>query len=257
MKKKILIISIITIILLTIITIIVYKTSQMKTANIATTNDINTEEKLEKKTEENNLETKEENLEETEDKDIENTNEKEKLEAKEETAIQIAQETKEKDSQMATKQSTNEKIKVEQPKTNNQDNAKSNIQQTPINTKEETKDPEPKKEIKKIDLSKYSRYENALNGGYKAYIKSDSEMNKLKGLIDTCIKEFGYTNVKVIPSSSIVGSTQSFTANKTNVENKVFNSEDFTIYYYAEVEYHITAEGTETIFQYRSYIKVQ
>ena len=78
---------------------------------------------------------------------------------------------------MATKQSTNEKTKVEQPKTNKQDNAKNNIQQTPINTKEETKAPEPKKEVKKIDLSKYSHYENALNGGYKAYVKSDSEMN--------------------------------------------------------------------------------
>ena len=40
-------------------------------------------------------------------------------------------------------------------------------------------------------------------------MKNDSEMNKLKGLIDTCIKEFGYTDVKVIPSSSIIGSTQS------------------------------------------------
>lgn len=256
MKKKILIISIITIILLTI-SVIIYKTTQMKVANTITKNDITTEEKLEKETEENNLETNEENLEDTEDKNIEITNEKESTETKEETAIQIAQETKEKDSQMATKQSTNEKTKVEQPKTNKQDNAKNNIQQTPINTKEETKAPEPKKEVKKIDLSKYSHYENALNGGYKAYVKSDSEMNKLKGLIDTCIKEFGYTNVKVIPSSSIVGSTQSFTANKTNVENKVFNSEDFTIYYYAEAEYHITAEGTESIFQYRSYIKVQ
>ena len=108
-----------------------------------------------------------------------------------------------------------------------------------------------------VDLSKYSRYESALNGGYKAYMKSDSEMSKLRNLIDTCIKEFGYTNVKVVPSSSIVGSTQSFTANKTNVENKVYNSEYFTIYYYAEAEYHITANGDETIFQYRSYIKVQ
>lgn len=88
-------------------------------------------------------------------------------------------------------------------------------------------------------------------------MKSDSEMAKLRNLIDTCINEFGYTNVKVVPSSSIVGSTQSFTANKTNVENKVYNSEYFTIYYYAEAEYHITADGDETIFQYRSYIKVQ
>lgn len=256
MKRKILIISIITVILLTIISVIVYKTIQMKSTNIATINDINTEEKLEETQENNVEETNEENLENTEDKKIESTEENKNTETKEEP-IQIAQETKEKDSKTSIKQNTNEKAKEEKPKTNNPSGTKSNIQQPQIDTKEETKAPEPKKEIKKVDLSKYSRYENALNGGYKAYMKSDSEMNKLKGLIDNCIKEFGYTNVKVVPSSSIIGSTQSFTANKTNVENKVFNSEDFTIYYYAEAEYHITAEGTESIFQNRSYIKVQ
>ena len=110
---------------------------------------------------------------------------------------------------------------------------------------------------KKIDLSKYDRYENALNGGYKAYKKSDSEMNKLRELIESCIKEYGYTNVKIVQSSSIINNTQSFTANKTNVSNKVYDSEDFTIYYYAETEYHIASNGTESVFQNRSYIKVK
>ncbi len=35
-------------------------------------------------------------------------------------------------------------------------------------------------------------------------MKSDSEMSKLRNLIDTCIKEFGYTNVKVVPSTAKV-----------------------------------------------------
>lgn len=253
MKKKILIISIITIILITIISVIIYKVTQSKISDIANVNSIDTKENFEEETKEENIEIDEKVLENTEDKDIEVTNGNETIETKEEKPIQIAQEPKEKNIQINTKQITNEKQNLETQKPNNQDVVVNNVQQPQTNTKEEITIPE----VKKVDLSKYSRYENALNGGYKAYMKNDSEMNKLKGLIDTCIKEFGYTDVKVIPSSSIIGSTQSFTANKTNVENKVYNSEDFTIYYYAETEYHITAEGTETIFQYRSYIKVQ
>lgn len=262
MKKKILIIS--TIILVIIIGLIglfvFYKVQQKeKTVEVSKINDTEiTEEKIVE-------ETKDENA--SNNELVQNTNEevKEKTEEKQES-----QETKEqKETNEKNNQETKEKVNTETQKikeNNNSNKNNSNSQQTTnqvtnskIETpKQEEKQPEiTKTEPAKIDLSKYDRYENALNGGYKAYKKSDSEMNKLKGLIDTCIKEFGYTNVKVIPSSSIVGSTQSFTANKTNVENKVFNSEDFTIYYYAEAEYHITAEGTETIFQYRSYIKVQ
>ena len=48
-----------------------------------------------------------------------------------------------------------------------------------------------------------------------------------------------------------------FTANKTNVENAVYDSEGFTICYYAVKEYHIAADGTETLFQTRSYIKIK
>lgn len=254
MKKKILIISIILIILITITSIIVYTVIQSKTSDTEiNVSNINAKENVEEEAKEENIETEEKILENTEDKDVNLIDDNKQIETKEEKPIQIAQKTKEKNIQVNAKQSTNEKTNLETQKTNNHDVVTNNVQQTQTNTKEETKVPE----TKKIDLSKYSRYENALNGGYKAYIKNDSEMNKLKGLIDACIKEFGYTNVKIIPSGSIVSSTQSFTANKTNVGNKVYNSEDFTIYYYAETEYHITAEGAESVFQYRSYIKVQ
>lgn len=254
MKKKILIISIIAIILITITSVIVYKVAQSRVSDtVANVSNINSKENVEEEAKEENIETEEKNLENTKDKDVNLINDNKQVETKEEKLIQIAKKTKEKNIQVNTKQSTNEKANLETQKTNNHDVVTNDVQQTQTNTKEETKVPE----TKKIDLSKYSRYENALNGGYKAYMKNDSEMDKLKGLIDACIKKFGYTNVKVIPNSSIVGSTQSFTANKTNVGNKVYNSEDFTIYYYAETEYHITAEGTESVFQYRSYIKVQ
>lgn len=256
MKRKILIISILTIILIIIISVIVYIQVQNKTKEVATLdNNISTEEETEE-TKDENLVTNEEVLENTEDNNEEITNENEVIETKEETT-QVAQETKEESNTKVTNKNTNEKTNVETPKTNNQSSTSSGNNKPQETTEEETKQEEPVEEVKKVDLSKYSRYESALNGGYKAYMKSDSEMTKLRNLIDTCIKEFGYTNVKVVPSSSIVGSTQSFTANKTNVENKVYNSEYFTIYYYAEAEYHITANGDETIFQYRSYIKVQ
>ncbi len=254
MKKKILIISIIAIILIIITSVTIYKLIQSKASDTVTNvSNINTKENVKEEAKEENIETDEKILENTEDKDVKLINDNKQIETKEERTTQTAQETREKNIQVNTKKSTNEKTNLETQKTNNHDVVTNNVQQTQTNTKEETKVPE----TKKIDLSKYSRYENALNGGYKAYMKNDSEMNKLKSLIDTCVKEFGYTNVKVIPNSSIVGSTQSFTANKTNVGNKVYNSEDFTIYYYAETEYHITAEGTESVFQYRSYIKVQ
>lgn len=252
MKKKILIISIIAIILIIAICVIIYKITQNKTINMSNVTSDSIKEEFEEEIKENTEDTNEKILVDTKDSK-ELTEETTKTETKEEKTIQITQETKENNVQTTTKQSTNAKTNIETQKTNSQEVVTNNTQQTQANTKEEIKIPE----AKKVDLSKYSRYENALNGGYKAYMKNDSEMNKLKSLIDTCVKEFGYTNVKVIPNSSIVGSTQSFTANKTNVGNKVYNSENFTIYYYAETEYHITAEGTESVFQYRSYIKVQ
>ena len=47
------------------------------------------------------------------------------------------------------------------------------------------------------------------------------------------------------------------TANRTNVENVVYDSEGFTVCYYAVKEYHIAADGTETLFQTRSHIKIK
>lgn len=265
MKRKILILSIILIIVISIVSVFVFYKVQKdnQTLEVSKLNDTsNTEEKSIEETKDENT-TKEETIENTEEKIKENTNDIIKEETKE-----VNENTKEQ-----INKNTNDNKKQETQKTNNLGNSQGDIKQEqpkkeepqqtiqPVqpteNTKEETKVEEPKKETVKIDLSKYDRYENALNGGYKAYKKSDSEMSKLRGLIDTCLKELGYTNVNIIASNSKLENTQYFTANKTNVENKVYNSEDFTIYYYAEAEYHITPEGAENIFQYRSYIKVK
>ena len=115
-------------------------------------------------------------------------------------------------------------------------------------------------ETKKIDLSKYDYYETGLNGTYKGFIKDTQEIENLKSLINTCINENGYKNVKVesIPDSSLARSgLRYFTANKTNVNNAINDCDGFTISYYAVKEYNITANGTETFFQTRSYIKVK
>lgn len=261
MKKKVLIISIITIILISIVSVFVFYKVQYgkQTLKVSTLNDTitkeetqetkdeitkenvtneekieNTEENKEDTKEENNQDTKEENTKNTKDKITQNTKDNKKAETQKTNSGEVTQNT------------------VKQPQTTTTLNDNSSNQ----NKKEETKVEEPKKETVKIDLSKYDRYET-LSSGYKAYKKSDSEMTKLRELIDTCIKEMGYTNVKVVPSNTKPNNAQAFTANKVNVENKVYNSEDFTIYYYAEAEYHITAEGNESIFQYCSYIKVQ
>lgn len=117
-----------------------------------------------------------------------------------------------------------------------------------------------KEETNEIDLSKYDYYEKSLNGSYKGFIKDDAEIAKLKSLINTCIEEFGYTNAKVeenADSSLARSGLRYFTANITNVQNAVYNTDYFTISYYAEKEYHISADGKETFFQIRSYIKVK
>lgn len=117
-----------------------------------------------------------------------------------------------------------------------------------------------KEETNEIDLSKYDYYEKSLNGSYKGFIKDDAEIAKLKSLISTCIEQFGYTNAKIeenADSSLARSGLRYFTANITNVQNAVYNSDYFTISYYAEKEYHISADGKETFFQIRSYIKVK
>ncbi len=107
-----------------------------------------------------------------------------------------------------------------------------------------------------LNLAKYDRYEKALNGGYTCFKRNATEISKLRNLINQAIRDFGYTDVQVKEDSSII-SNRYFTANKTNVENMVYDSEGFKIYYYAETEYGLTADGRETVFQVRSYIKVK
>ncbi len=106
-----------------------------------------------------------------------------------------------------------------------------------------------------INLEKYDRYDR-LSNGYRCFSRNSTEIAKLKTLINQAIQEFGYTNVQIQEDKSIV-SDRYFTANKVNVENAVYNSDGFTIYYYAESEYHVDLNGAESLFQVRSYIKVK
>lgn len=82
MKKKIIIISILTVILISIISVIVYIQVQNKTNEVATLdNNISTEEKVEE-TKDENIATNEEVIENTEDNNVELTNEEQNIETK-------------------------------------------------------------------------------------------------------------------------------------------------------------------------------
>lgn len=250
MKKKILIVLII---IISVVSIFVfYKVKQgRQTLEVSKQNDTITKEEQETKDELNKRNITEEKIENTK----KGTEEKNDQETKDKISKSIPIL---KDENINNKQKQEEVNSIEDKKKMQNNNKLSDTLQ------EEKSDEKIKQEIIdekvqetiKIDLTKYDRYEENKNGGYIAYVKSESEMNKLKNLIDSCIKEFGYTNV-TIKKSKYVPDKQYFTANETNVKNKVYNSEDFTIYYYAEAEYHITSEGKESLFQYRSYIKVQ
>ena len=152
----------------------------------------------------------------------------------------------------------NQNTKEEKTSITQQENTQINNSET---KKEEIKNEETKiEDTKKIDLSKYDYYENGLNGTYKGFIKDTAEIEKLKSLINTCIKENDYKNVKVKSqgdSSLARSNLRYFTANKTNVNNAINDCDEFTISYYAVKEFHISANGTETFFQTRSYIKVK
>lgn len=152
----------------------------------------------------------------------------------------------------------NQNTKEEKTSITQQENTQTNNSET---KKEEIKKEETKiEDTKKIDLSKYDYNENGLNGTYKGFIKDTAEIEKLKSLINTCIKENDYKNVKVESqgdSSLARSNLRYFTANKTNVNNAINDCDGFTISYYAVKEYHISANGTETFFQTRSYIKVK
>lgn len=139
---------------------------------------------------------------------------------------------------------------------NNNSNKASTESEEKIIQNNNSKTNEQEKTEVTLNLEKYDRYEKALNGGYKCFKKNTAEISKLKNLISQAIEEFGYTDVKIKEDKSIV-SNRYFTANKTNVENGVYDSEGFTIHYYAETEYNLTADGIETVFQVRSYIKVK
>lgn len=156
-------------------------------------------------------------------------------------------------------QNTNEeKISITQQETIQTNNSETKNEETKT---EEIKNEETKtEETIKIDLSKYDYYENGLNGTYKGFIEDKEGTEKLKSLINTCIKENDYKNVKVEnqgDSSLAKSNLRYFTANKTNVNNAINDCDGFTISYYAVKEYHISANGTETLFQTRSYIKVK
>lgn len=292
MKKKILLISSIILGVVTLICIVLViknantknnetkiskETTSTKQESIVGQNDINN-------TFVTSIETEDEEIENTEEKSLEQTQEKIKEETKEEkaqeTTKEIKQETKEEVKQEVKQVTQDKKIENTQEKTTSKvtkettgtvEKQEQSTTTTVPTTQNEQKAPEqaveqepakpveePKEETKKIDLSKYDYYENSLNGSYKGFIKDDAEMSKLKSLIDTAINEFGYTNVKIVQDSSLPKSgLRSFTANKINVENLVYDSDGFTICYYAVKEYHISSDGTETFFQTRSYIKVK
>lgn len=161
------------------------------------------------------------------------------------TSERILDETNVNDTAVKESTSNNSnKVNTEKKEQENQDNQDNS-----------SKDDEKLQEVQ-LNLEKYDRYEKALNGGYTCFKKNATEIKKLKNLINQAIEDFGYTDVQIKEDSSIV-SNRYFTANKTNVENMVYDSEGFTIYYYAETEYGLTKDGRETVFQVRSYIKVK
>ena len=181
---------------------------------------------------------------------------------------EITQNTIKKQDEKPENKTTNKKSTVQelQPQQKNNEQtitskATTNTKQTEQNTKSNTQatpSPRANENTKTVDLSKYAYYEKASDGSYKAFLVDTAEINKLKGLIDNAINSFGYKNIKVVADSSLSrDGTMYFTANTTNVENAVYDSEGFNIYYYAVKEYWISPNGTEKYFQTRSYIKVK
>lgn len=268
MKRKILIISIIIVIITSVCIAVAIVKSKRTEVSTGEVNKEITSTELESIIGQNDINIAPTNVEaETNDKENEVTEEKELEEVKQETKEQITKDTEDKNIK-ETKEKNTSKITKEKSRT-----AEAEHTTTAVPTKNEEPAQQPqavvepeqtkpveelKVETKKIDVSKYDYYENSLNGSYKGFIRDDAEMSKLKSLIDNSIAEFGYTNVKIVQDSSLARSgLRSFTANKTNVENAVYNSDGFTICYYAVKEYHISSDGTETLFQTRSYIKVK
>ena len=264
-KKTLIIISIIFAIIIPLICILVFQFSKEgNNENIIDENKIYSSENT--VLQENNVldnivatdietEDKTDTVELTEDKTKEKETEEKienKIDTKEknETIIETRDNNKNKD--------TKDEVKKEQVITNDKTESKP---QTVEKTEDKSvieKNENAQEEQKKIDLSKYDYYEESLNGTYKAFIKDTADMSVLKSLINECITEFGYTDVKVLQDESLPRSGVAyFTTNKYNVENLVYDTEGFTIYYYSVKEYHISTDGTATYFQTRSYIKVR
>lgn len=151
-------------------------------------------------------------------------------------------------------QNTNKPVRQENTK------QEQSVAEQPI--QEETKPEEIKQEIPveepkpvQLDFSKYDRYYPA-NGGYTCFKKNEQEIEKLRGLLENAIQEFGYTNVKLVKDSSVI-SNRYFTANKTNAQNVIYNADGCAIHYYAETEYTLSSTGNESIFQLRSYAELR
>lgn len=214
----------------------------------------------------NEVETEEINTETTDEKsEIEESSMENKIETSTDTTVKENPKTNETNTNTkTTKTQSNSSTKTEttgaNTKATNKNTKEENISITQQETIQSNNSEVKTEETKKIDLSKYDYYETVLNGTYKGFIKDTQEIENLKSLINACIKENGYQNVKVesTPDSSLARSgLRYFTANKTNVNNAINDCDGFTISYYAVKEYHISANGTETFFQTRSYIKVK
>lgn len=212
----------------------------------------------------NEVETEEINTETTDEKsEIEESSMENKIETSTDTTVKENSKTNETNTN-TTKTQSNSSTKTEtggaNTKVTNQNTKEENISITQQETMQSNNSEIKTEETKKIDLSKYDYYENGLNGTYKGFIKDTEEIENLKSLIEACIKENGYKNVKVEDkedSSLSKSNLRYFTANMTNVNSSINDCDGFTISYYAVKEYHISANGTETFFQTRSYIKVK
>ena len=84
---------------------------------------------------------------------------------------------------------------------------------------------------------------------YYVYILSNSNKNVIYTGVTNDLVRRVYEHKKHLDKHS-------FTS-RYNVENLVYDTEGFTIYYYSVKEYHISTDGTATYFQTRSYIKVR
>lgn len=246
-KKKIIVTTILLGVSVLLIAISIYATTSNKTQDIEPTNENVTEENIE----ENDL------LEESE-----NIIEKETVSINAENAIvdenQVKEEFEEKPTIIQPIQEKTEQKKSSTTSISSNSKSNSTITKNDTNNIQTKTTSQSNQSSPKIDLSKYNYYEKAPDESYKGFIEDKAEMNKLKNLIDSSISNFGYKNVKIVEDSSLAKSgVRYFTANKTNVDNLVYDSDGFGIYYYAVKEYIISKDGTESYFQTRSYIKVK